>query len=686
MEYKDSDGKPIYFAQLEPDQFAACLSEKIDQEYNRRTSSGRYDLLRRSYFAYFGLDEQGNQHAASSILPAGDKAELSSVKVNQYRNLVQHVLVLGTSDKPNFEVQATNNSADSLREVRLSKGLLDYYLYHKNFIQQLYDAAEMSLYQAEAYVKIEWDPEAGEPAGVDPDSGEPLMSGDVTIKSYTTLDVLRKPSKQPDIDQWVMLRDWVNRWDLIAKYPNLREEILKAHCKKDILANELGVGVGWLQEEEDEDEIALYTFYHSKTPALPEGRKFSFLSADVWLSDDVLLEGIPPISRISPANMHGTSHGYTNFFDVLGPQKVLDAIDSTIVSNQNAFGVQMIWAPNGGVTDVKDLGRGLALLQGAPGAEPKPLQLTKTPTEVFSYRNEQRENMELLAGVSSVTRGQPEANLRTGPALALVQAMSVKFNSGFQRSWANLLVSCGTNLLLTLQRHAQIERMVLITGESNEPYLEKFSGDSIKSIRRVNINVGSALLNGTAGRMEVATQLLQAKIPGFEPRQYFNVLETGRLDAATESPQLTNILLAQENEALIRGEKVTALPIDHHLEHFLAHLDPLKHPEVRNNPTKAQNAMEHLQDHLDFWQDLSEKNPAMLQALGIPPIPPSLPPEMGGAPPGQEQAEAPSAMKDVNKVMAATATQGQASRLPSMPTNPLTGEKPPLENLQGKVV
>ena len=52
--------------------------------------------------------------------------------------------------------------------------------------------------------------------------------------------------------------------------------------------------------------------------------------------------------------------------------------------------------------------------------------------------------METLSGVNSVARGNPEASLQSGTALAMVQSQALQFMSGLQQSYIQLIEDVGT--------------------------------------------------------------------------------------------------------------------------------------------------------------------------------------------------------------------------------------------------
>ena len=122
-----------------------------------------------------------------------------------------------------------------------------------------------------------------------------------------------------------------------------------------------------------------------------------------------------------------------------------------------------------------------------------------------------------------------------------------------------------------------------------------------------------------------------------------------------------------ENEAMAEGQTVMAMITDEHQLHILEHKAIISDPAIRADAEMVVTVTNHIMEHYQFLPDPSMA--ALLQLLGQQPIhapqPTTEPPMVGQAPNGQPGA--PMTMADN--------VQQMAPNLPSLPTNPLTGEK-----------
>ncbi|MCA9340897.1 MAG: hypothetical protein KDA17_08340, partial [Candidatus Saccharibacteria bacterium] len=441
MKKTDAPIDETYFAALESEELLPKLLERKLMDIQEREYTGYSELVFKAYNAYYGLDEMGIRHLSSDLLAAGEQGELVKAKLNIFRNLIQHVLVMTTSDRPALEAKAVNSDPDSQEQAILAAGIIEYYLRLLDAEKYLYNAAETALVCGQGYIEIEWDPQEGDIITPDPDSDDIVYDGDIKFYSLMPWDVFQDPEAVGDSSSWIMTRRWVNRYDLIAKSPSNKKKLLSAQCKHEVLQTERSVYHNSTRSTDprSRDLVPLYSFYHKRTASVPQGRLVQFVDEETAISDTPLPYKNIPVYKISPSDKLDTVRGYANGFDVLSIQKARDGLASIALSNQNSQGVQKIWMPDTATPKYEQLAKGLALIQSPPNAKPEVLQLTSTPAEVFKFMDTLGSEAETQMGVSSVTRGQPDASLRTGSALALVQSMSIQFNSAFQRSWVKLL-------------------------------------------------------------------------------------------------------------------------------------------------------------------------------------------------------------------------------------------------------
>lgn len=604
-----SNNEEVYFAARSAEDCAAVLMQKSESFYTTLNSNKYLDKLYNMYRYYYGTHYDDSNGSGHQISFAGEQGELVQVPVNHFRNLAKNIINMITANRPILEARAINTDYKSLSQTYLANGILDYYMREKGLEEIVGEAVEMSLILGAAFVKMAWNSMKGEQYEVD-DAGKPLLNGEMEFSLLSPLDVVVDGTLERYEDrEWIITRSYVTRYNLIAKYPQFHNEIMNIRTKNDPTASRLGSF-----SNDKTDLIPIYEFFHKKTEALEDGRYMLYLNDKAVLLDSLLPYRDIPIFRLAPSSIMGTPYGYSDMFDVYPIQEMMNSIYSGISTNQNAHLVQSLFIPRGSDIVPDSVIGGMTIIEG--NTPPQAVQLTSTPEEAFKFLEVLKQDAETLVGVNSVTRGNPEASLRSGTALALVQSMSIQFQSGFQKAYVKFLENVGTSLIEILKDYCSAPKMIAIVGKNKAPLLKEFKGDMIKDVQRVVVDVGNPLSRTIAGRVEMADHLAQMKLIQ-TPQQYMMVMETGRIDTMYEGDMSDLLNIKRENELMLEGETVFANILDRHRLHIAEHRCVVNDPDLRAQPELYQSAMAHIQEHIDMLRTV---DPDLLQLIGEQPL------------------------------------------------------------------
>lgn len=623
LKHENLSNSETYFATRESDRCAAAVIGKASTFYSQIKANSYVLKLQNMWKFYHGNFNQGasEQH---TVTFTGEQGELVSLPVNMFRNLARHQLQIITANRPILEAKSINTDYKSLSQTYLANGILDYYMREKNLETNIYNAVEMAIVMGSAYIEMEWNATAGESFDFDPENGEYNYEGELEFNLLDPLSVVVDGTKENFHSQeWVLVRTFENKYNLAAKYPEYHDKIMGIPSKNEIYGYRLTTF-----SNDETDDIPIFKFYHKKSEAVPEGRYMLFISPEIVLLDMGLPYRTIPVFRLSPADVIGSPYGYTEMFDVYPLQEALNSTLSTIITNQTAFGVQNLYVPRGADLSHQALPGGLNIVEG--NAKPEPLQLTATSPETYKFAEVIQQLAETQVGINSVTRGNPEASLRSGNSLALVQSMSLQFQSSFQRNYVKFLEDCGSSLIEILKDFANTPKMIAIVGRNKRSFLKEFTGDMISDIRRVIVDVGNPLARTIAGRLEIANNLANMKLIK-TPEQYFAVMETGRTDILYESDMQDIFLVKRENEWLMDGKDVMADPLDRHSLHILEHRSVISDPDLRANAELTAKVRKHIQEHIDMLRDV---NPDILMLIKEQPLNPMPNAGAPGMPPG----------------------------------------------------
>lgn len=665
------DANKTYFALRTGRDFTSALFERVNAYYQDLLASGRLDLYRRLNKAKFM-----GYYRGGGTVKAGVQDEYTLINVNHFANILGNMVTMTASSRPSFDPRATNTDHKSKAQTLVARGVLDYYNRDKGMGEVAEESAKGTVLFGETEAVAEWDAKAGDDYMADPaNPGKTIKEGDIRFRCFGPLDAIRNAQLTSAKKMtWRIYRDFEDRHELAARYPEARERILNLEVDNRLMSQR------WLSPwsyREGLDIVPYYTFYHDRTAACPNGRMALFIDTEGALMESGLPYRAFPGHRMAAEEMDGTPFGASCSFDMLPIQEAIDMLCSIIETNQETFGVQNILIPTGCNLTLKELADGLNALYYDPKfGKPEALKLLATPKEIFDWIDYLVRMMETISGVNSVARGNPEASLKSGAALALVQSMAIQFNSNLQKAYARQVEGLGTSVVQILATFPKTKRMVEIAGKANKSYMKEFTADDMSSVKRVTVDMGNPLARTTAGKVEIAESLLEKNLVSAD--QYLQVLNTGTLEPLIEGKTAELMLICSENEGLAEGKPAQVAVTDAHALHIQEHKVVLASPEAREAPEVVKAVTDHLNEHIRMLEQLSIGNPNLLIALGQQPVQPPAPPPgpVPPLPPGGKGGGGDGGAAALADATDPSLKAGKVSPA-GMPTNPLTDEKAP---------
>lgn len=661
-----------YFATQSVEEIGSSLMEKVDGYYDYLLASGISTLWKNSHDQYYEARKSNGE-----LYRSGDHGEYLNMPANHYKSLLNHVKVLTTNQRPALKPRAVNTDTKSTAACKLAGSLLDYYMREQKVERALRKAVDIGLKFGESFTVVTWDMSLGEDYGVNPDTNAMMRSGDLKVKTYLPHFVVRDYYNIDSEDNlWYILVDFVNKYELAAKFPDMAEDIINISMDQTLFSQATTslVSAGFNESE----IIVQYTFIHKRSAAMPDGRETIFLDEQIILSDGPLPYKYCPVYRLAPEEQDFCQFGYTVAFDILAIQEAITALYSCVTTNQSTFAVQSILIPRGFNISVDSLTGGLNLIEYDPGmGKPEPINLVMTSPEVFNFIRQLEQLMQILIGISDVNRGMVPPNIKSGNALALLASQAIEFNSGLQSSYISLLEDVGSAIVYTLKDFAKVPRIATISGKYNQSYLKEFKGDDLQLVNRVQVDIDNPLTKTLAGKINLADSMVER---GWikNPQQYEMVLETGNLDYADEADIKKLYMMRSENEMMMDGEKPTALVTDNHVQHISEHEAVLASPEARKDPAVVESTVGHIQQHIDILSN--PQYAQLLTMLGQQPIAPTQPQGPQGSPsqpPQQPSRGGPQPTPQAANISPVNPTTEMAATInePKMPTNPLSGKE-----------
>jgi len=652
----ESDQFEYYWASEEdPEKMVANLIERRDSFWEVIRESSAFASVLRSWRMYHNLYfPEALDSTTFAIKHLGEENEVAALTANHYRNLIQHALNLSTQHRVSWQTKAVNSDQKSLDQSRIGNQLLEYYKQQKRIERNFKTAAEHALVLKVGYIFAPWNPNIGEaqglnPGSYDPESGdmiEPIIDyeGDLHIENLTCLDVVYDPvSRSQEEWQWTLIRTFENRWDMIARYPELKEDLLLVDAYSKANEPFLAISLGGYERSKT-DRIPVWHFFHKPTDALPQGRHFAFAGAkSVFMDTQAADLPFPydglPIFRMAAGELLLTCFGYSPAEDIQGIAEAINAEISTTLTNHKNFGFNKVWTRTGDTLNREVIDDTTTNYQS--DQKPEPLNLLSENPGILNFANFLIQQAEYLIGINSVARGQPEASLKSGTALAVIHAQAVQFATTFIQNYIMLQEDLGTHILRTLKRYANTKRVVSILGEHNRAELVSFSSEDLQKIDRVMAQPGNALTNTMAGKMQIAEMAVQQGLIR-DVSQIITLIETGNIEPLFESERSNLTRIRLENEAMMKGTEIPPpLATDYHVLDIREHAAKLSDPEIRLDQKRVSTILGHVMTHIQLMMDpgvqllqmaLGYPNPLAMAQAAPGGIPGRKPQDLGGRP------------------------------------------------------
>lgn len=592
----------------------------------------RWVRAHRCYHAF----AEGSSGDGSFLGRRGSKGQRAVTRNSRTATDARHAIAIVSQAVPSLEGLPVNSAPETLAQVRLVKRLFDYYMERRQLGREYYTAAVGSFRFGIHWIFFDWDPFAGEPLpapqeDAPSDTMEPgparTTTGDIVYRARSPLQVVIDLQQSGQHD-WQMVADPINRWELAARYPDQLEEIKKlpsaAHADATEWGNDFRLSSTNNARDTDSDLVRVWTLYHRKCRAMPEGRMLCAASEDCWLFDGPLpYDEVPAVELVAGDKIEGTPWADSPMFHATGAQAAIDRAYSAWITNVLATGHQFVSVPdpNFSVSELSDGVSAITTKPGVEGSEPKGISMTAPQAENERLVEMLKGDIDGTFATNSVIRGEPDANIRSGNYAGLLVQQAISFLNPAQYSFSRAVEGGGNILLAILKRFADKPLIAELAGPGGKWRQQAFSQQDISGIHRVYAKPGNPAERTAAFRKSVADELLERGL--IESRtEYMAMIATNDPELADEDDETQEIGILQQREVLLNGGVPNALATDNHplfIRKFAALLDS---PDARGDAGLIGRVMSAITQHLE----LQASQPPMLAVyLGHAPPPPPEP-------------------------------------------------------------
>ncbi len=687
--------------------WADCPAEEWSREYFSRINKGGSFLARlqllahRHFYGALPTGYVGDLPSSAEVTREGAQGENVELRVNWLRahaNAKHQIIV---APKLAWGSQAVNTDSKTLADAARGSSILEAEWKQGPWERAAIDAQLGAGIYGEEFLFPYWSPTAGAakqyeeaapevpahpgspavPPSEENPQGAPEVpprealparaarihyAGDLVCHQVPSWNAFCDERAQSwDASSWKSVRIPMDRWDLIAQFPDRRDEILSVAAVQAVTT--LGPTTSNVVTQPDKDRVLCHYFFHKRTPGLPSGLQAIALSEKVVLSFEPLepCYFVPPIHQATGGTLKGSPRGYTDFWEAMAAQDLATNIQGSLATNIVAFAKQMISAEEGTNLNIDQIGNGPFVQYRKPGTQPPtPMMFHQADEGAFKHLDTLKGDQRMMLGLNDVAMGEAPTGTPNAQAWALLATAGVTANSGGQRSFVDLVRKTGQSILSIWKHKVDEKRKTSIVGlyGAAVPRQEEWDKSDMEPMGDVTVDIANPLAQTAAGRLQLE-QLYADR--GFVqvPEQLEQILSAGTLQPLTQVLRNELIFIASENEAFLKGECPPVMLIDSHQMHIREHKDAMFMPQGRLDPKVIDACNKHINDHV---QQALAMAPQLAQLLGQASAAPPPPPGASG--PGGPP-KPPTALEQPGQPGAAP----EGIKLPTPPTNPATG-------------
>jgi hypothetical protein len=511
--------------------------------------------------------------------PGDDRARITANKIAP--NLVTNLAKL-TKSELGFEVNPTAADDSTLAGARLAEHLCVTY-HHDNLWERIrLDELLNTYFGGTSAVCVEWDPQGGEPLGLEADTGRIVNTGDIRLHALSVAEFTLEPGSRTQDDA---------RWWIMAR--TMTPEQAQEHY-----------GLGWTPTAEtmgaagplqrrlwsmrgfpsNVQLCTVYTYYERPTRANPKGRHA------VVVGDKVAFDQPWPfpfkklnLYTFRQMQVPKQWHGITILNDVRPLQVAYNHAVSMLSEHMKKAGNARLAIPdNSGVRgdELTDEAGEYFYYDGMSSQPPRYVEAPNIPRWLIDHTNRLEEKIDDLMAVHDISRGQAPGDRNSGLALSVL-AEKDETPLGLMAhdqadGWGFI---CSLVLELLASRVLEWRTATITLPGTNIPQQREWTGRQLRGQTRVRVPLDKTMPYSRAAFqgwfMEMAQQFPQIvpqnpvvlarmfEIPGVE--HFADIVDADAAQADFEN----GLMLAGVIPSL--DERPFPMPWDDHAKHIAEH-------------------------------------------------------------------------------------------------------------------
>lgn len=644
MDYENKDGDMRSFSQVVEEESGELLKWlKSCKDILIEEGQERTEQQRRFLHAYMGQDTSNRANFRGVEGERRRKRRIKKFRIPIIADIIDTKVSQMMRLKADIEVLPSHDEYSDRGAAKVAKAMVKYL-----FEQQELDAKMRTMHLhrqlfGESFLFITYDENIGDldpnyvkarDAGIKEVNGVPLKPvkmGDVKYEVELPWRVLTQlKDKFEDCEYYIRYHVKATD-DLVSQYPDKEEELTKASSNVEgltVFNIELGA------PEYVENHTVVYELVHRKTESVPNGSRILF-------TDDCILERTEyPYSmdgfnfvRITDLDLPGDPRGVSNLERTLPIQRLYDDLTTLIGKNIYMTAHAKIAAPQGSIK-IDSLGNDNTILQYQGPIAPQMMQVQPNSPEVYSFRENLKNELQLLMGSHGISRGEIPKGITASSALQFLNELESERSSTDIAKHAESIKKIARITMSVAADYYDIdeERMVRIVGKDKKPYLKHFDAAVFSRPYDIRFESSSGFPETRAAKNQRIMETMQYNPTLFSPERWQYLLDLSDTEKMVSAATAAIHNAESEVEDILNGEQVAPPePFEDHIQKlrvFYSALQSRSFKEDSDNET-YEYFLAHVRDQEKMALEKAKTSPlfsAELANLKLFPVSPELGP------------------------------------------------------------
>jgi uncharacterized protein YfkK (UPF0435 family) len=567
-------------------------------------------------------DHNGRRFSKVQKFVVNQIHDLTETKVSQMMRIKPAVEVLPTNDE--WEDRSSAKVVGMLLKHLWNINEVDYFvrnqhryarIFGENFLFVLWDKDKGDLHPSFVEARDAGLKEIVNADGsvIKIDVDNPIMTGDVCYELEVPWRVLlQRQQRYEDVEYCIRITTKPTE-DLKEKYPEIKEK-LKSEENLSVFDVE-NITSKYLEEH-----TIVYEFFHKKSGKVGTG-------AHIMFTNDLILEmnehpfthGQLPFIRLTDLDVPEIMNGVSKYEQILPLQNMIDNL-STLIAKNIYLTAHAKWAMPRGAAKIEQLGNDNTIIQYQGPVPPQLIQVQPNAPEVYAFRQQIKEEMQVIYGSQGIARGEIPNGITAASALQFLNEMENQRAHTDIAKHSDMVKSLAKMTIAVVSDKYDVEdgRIIRVIGENNKFLLRHFDAANLHKNYDVRYDLSSGLPESKSGKLQRIMDTMQRNPTLFSPERWEELLDLGNSEKMQTLATAAVKSADSETDDLMNGDPV-APPEEweDHIAHWEAHSRAIQSRSLKEEaPPEIIDALrDHIYIHEEAMLLKAQSNPLFQSQL-----------------------------------------------------------------------